>query len=58
MFPKALGAYMNQYHLIKLVANTHLKVMKKEWFNSFSSVNMHTKFLLPFNEWIKKLEDN
>ena len=29
MFWKALGSSMNQYHIIKLVANTQLKVTKK-----------------------------
>ena len=54
MVRKALGSSMNQYHIIKLVANTQLKVTKKEWVNSFICVNMHPKFWLPF----KKLEDN
>ena len=58
MFWKALGSSMNQYHIIKLVANTQLRVTKKELVNSFIRVNMHSKFWLAFDKWIKKLKYN
>ena len=49
---------MNQYHIIKLAANSQLMVTKKWWVNSFICMDIYPKFRLPFNEWIKKLEDN
>ena len=55
---KALGASINQYHLIKLVANAQMKLKKKEWVKSFIHVNIHPKFWLPFNEQTRKIENN
>ena len=55
---KTLGAEMTQWHLIKIAADAQSKIKKTTWINSFIKVNLHPKYRLSFDDWIKKLQLN
>jgi len=53
---KNLGQMMSQWHLIKIAADAQAKVSSNVWINSFVRVNLHPKYRLSFEDWVKKLE--
>ena len=54
---KSLGSTrIDQWYLIAVAIRSQLKVDKQKWIDSFIKVNMHPKHRLPFDDWIKKLD--
>jgi hypothetical protein len=52
-----LGINMNQWYLITCAIYAQNRIKKESWIDSFKKVNMHPQTRVPFNDWIKKLDD-
>ena len=53
---RPLGHAMDQWILISIAINAQNLVEKETWIASFKRVNMHPKYRVPFDEWIKILD--
>ena len=53
----ALGMKMDQWYLIVIAIHAQNRIKKESWIDSFKKVNMHPHTRVPFNEWIKKLDE-
>ena len=54
---KALGAAMDQWILISIAINAQNQVKKETWIASFRRVSMRPSHRVPFDEWIKILDN-
>ena len=57
MIKATLGRAIDQWILISIAINAQNSIPKEVWIESFKKVNMHPKTRVPFQEWIKVLDN-
>jgi hypothetical protein len=47
---------LNQYTIVAICLSVFKKIKKEVWIESFKKVNLHPKFRMNFNDWLKKID--